>query len=175
MDNVAEAIREFVNNSLGVNLIEMVIQIASTIVLFLVVKFFFWNNITDYLEKRKETMNEEYDKAQLASSTASDLQVQAETELLEIRHSAKGLFEEAKERGELERKNIITKAKTDAERLVENAHIEIEQELEKVKTEINNEIVMVATLMAEKIIQKEIDPKKHKDLIKDVSRQVQSS
>jgi len=175
MDNVAEAIRQFVNNSLGVNPIEMAIQIASTIVLFLVVKFFFWNHITDYLEKRKEAMNEEYTKAELASSKAGELQSQAETELQDIRQSAKGLYEEAKERGELERKNIVTKAKTEAERLVENAHAEMEQELIKVKNDINNEIVLVATLMAEKIIQKEIDPKKHKDLLKEVSREVRSS
>lgn len=175
MDNVAEAIREFVNNSLGVNLIEMVIQISSTILLFLVVKFFFWNHVTDYLEGRKEAMNEEYNKAQLASKEAKELQVEAETKLHDIRQSAKTLYDEAKERGELERKNIVEQAKTEAERLVQNAHVEIEQELEKVKLDINNEIVTVATLMAEKIIQKEIDPKKHKDLIKSVTREVQSS
>lgn len=175
MDNVAEAIREFVNSSLGVNPLEMVIQIASTLVLFLVVKFFFWNHVTDFLEKRKEAMNEEYNKAQLASTNAEVLQKKAESELQEIRLSAKGLYDEAKERGEQERKNIVSKAKEEATRLVDNAHEEIEQELEKVKTDINNEIVTVATLMAEKIIQKEIDPKKHKDLIKDVTREVQSS
>lgn len=174
MENVANAIREFVNDSLGVNPLEMVIQIASTLLLFLVVKFFFWNNITDYLEKRKHAMNEEYDQAKLANEDAQTLKVQADEELLEIRQSAKGLFDDAKGRGEQERKVIVEKAKQEANKLVENAHLEINSEIEKAKTSINDEIVSVATLMAEKIIKKEIDEKKHKDLINEVTKEVAS-
>lgn len=172
MDNVAQAIEEFVNNSLGVNPIEMVIQISSTIVLFLVVKFFFWNHVTEYLEKRKEAMNEEFTKAKAASEDASKLKEQADAQLHEIRQSAKGIYDEAKERGEQERKNIVLTAKQEAERMLENAQEEIENEVEKARTDINNEIVSVATLMAEKIIEKELDSSKQKELLKRVTKEV---
>ncbi len=172
MANVAQAIEEFVANSLGVNLIEMVIQISSTIVLFLVVKFFFWNHVTDFLEKRKAAMNEEFVKAKTANEEASKAKLQADAELHEIRQSAKGIYDEAKERGEQERKNIVSRAKQEADRLLENAQAEIENELEKARTDINNEIVSVATLMAEKIIEKELDPNKQKDIIERVTKEV---
>jgi len=172
MENVANAIREFVNNALGVNLIEMVIQIASTLLLFLIVKHFFWNNITAYLEKRKDAMNEEYDKAKNAKDEAESLKELADSELKEIRLSAKGMYDDAKMRGEQERKVIVTDAKTDANRIVENAHQEVVSEIEKAKKDINDEIVSVATLMAEKIIGREMDETKHKDLIKEISKEV---
>jgi F-type H+-transporting ATPase subunit b len=172
MTEVARAIQEFVNNSLGVNLVEMVIQIASTVVLFLVVRFTLWHHITDYLDRRKAAMKEEYDTAKRTAQEAQQTKEQADQELHEIRQSAKTMYNEAKERGEAERQTIVQEAKQEATRLVEQAHEDIERDIEQAKSDINNEIVTVATMMAEKIIAREIDPKKHKDLIKDASQEV---
>ena len=174
MTNVAESIRSFVNSALGVSLEEMIIQILATLLLFLIVRFFFWNNITAYLEKRKNAMNEEYDQAKKANAEAQTTKTQSDDELKEIRLSAKGLYEDAKNRGEVERKDIVVKAKDDAKKIVENAHKEITSEIEKARSSINDEIVSVATLMAEKIIKKEIDQDKHKDLIDEVTQGVAS-
>jgi F-type H+-transporting ATPase subunit b len=174
MDRVAESIRQFVDSALGVSLEEMIIQISATLLLFLIVRFFFWNNITAYLEKRKEAMNEEYDQAKQANADAQSIKETTENELKEIRLSAKGLYDEAKDRGEVERKEIVLKAKADAKKIVDNAHKEINSEIEKARTSINDEIVSVATLMAEKIIKKEIDKDKHKELIDEVTEGVVS-
>ena len=172
MDNVAKAITEFVNNALGVNPIEMVIQIASALLLFFMVKKYFWTNITEYLDKRKETMQSEYENALLASKQAEELKVTAEKELQEIREGAKELQEDAKNRGEEERKQIVSKARQEANKLVENARLEINSEVEKARKNMNDEIVSVATLMAEKIIKKELDDTMQKELIKEISKEV---
>jgi len=180
---LGEIIQSFVQEALGfiraifggdsTEAIQQVfIQIISTVLLFLVVKYFFWNKVTDYLEGRKQVMSEEYDSAKQANQEAQLVKEQAESELLEIRQGAKGFYDEAKERGENERKEIVSKAKTDAKRLIDNAHREIDSEIEKAKASINDEIVSVATLMAEKIIKKEIDPKKHKQIIDEVTKEV---
>lgn len=172
MDNVAKAITEFVNNALGVNPIEMVIQIASTLLLFFIVKRYFWTNITEYLDKRKDTMKEEYASALNASKEAEELKASAAKELQEIREGAKELQEDAITRGEEERKQIVTKARQEANKLVENARLEINSEVEKARKNMNDEIVSVATLMAEKIIKKELDDAMQKELIKEISKEV---
>ena len=175
----AEKISNFVNDALGltdgafgVDGTEMLIQIGSTILLFLVVRFFFWNKVTDYLEGRKEAMKQEYLDAKNASLEAAKHKEEAETELIDIRKGAKGVFDEAKERGEVERKVILEKARGEATKLVSDAHIEIDSQVEKARSSINEEIVSVATLMAEKIIEKELDDKEHKDMIKKISKEV---
>lgn len=175
MDNVARAIEEFVNNSLGVNPIEMVIQIGSTIVLFFVVKFFFWNHVTAFLDKRKDVMNEEYDKAKLAAAEADRIKQEADAELHKIRQSAKGLYDEAKERGEEERKHIVLTAKQEAERLLVQAQDDISQEWESAKIDMNNEIVEVASLMAKQIIEAEVDDATQKRLIKQLTKEVRDA
>lgn len=180
---LGEFISDFVNESLGfINDIfggdslqaaqQVSIQIISTVLLFLVVRFFFWNKVTAYLEGRKEAMKKEYDDAKKASQEANLTREEAAKELNDIRVSAKGIVDDARERGEEERKAIIQKAKSDAEKLVDNANKEIDSQIEKAKKQMNDEIVSVATLMAEKIIKKEIDEAKHKELIKDISAEV---
>jgi len=172
MEQVAEAIKVFVDGAIGVNLKEMVIQIASTLLLFLVVRFFFWNNITDYLEERKKHMATEYDEAEEANLEAQNLKEKAVSELSELRLSAKGVIDDAKERGEVERGEIVGKAKREASIVIENARKEIDSEIEKARTSINDEIVSVAVLMAEKVIKKEIDESKHKELLREVTKEV---
>ncbi len=172
MENVAEAIKVFIDGAIGVNPKEMIIQIASTLLLFLVVRYFFWNNITAYLEERKNHMAQEYDEANEANLQAQSFKEKAVGELTEIRLSAKGIIDEAKERGENERSEIVGNAKKEATVVIENAQKEIESEIEKARTSINDEIVSVAVLMAEKVIKKEIDESKHKELLEEVTKEV---
>ncbi len=174
MEDFANSLSDFVLESIGVSLTEMAIQIASTILLFLIVKYFFWNNITEYLEKRKEFMAGEYEDAKAANLDAISLKEKADLELIDIRLSAKGVIDDAKNRGELERTDIVNKAKKEASIVIGNAKKEIDSEIEKARSNLNEEIVSVAVLMAEKVIKKEIDESKHKELISEVTKGVAS-
>lgn len=172
MENFANAIQEFVNNALGVSIIEMLIQIASTLLLFVVVRLFFWEHITNYLEKRKEQMSQDYDEAKQAKQNAEEKKQKAEEELKEIRLSAKERYEKAKSRGEKEAKDIIENAKQEAENILSNAQKEIRSEIEKARKNINDEIVSVATLMTKKIIDKKLTKKEHEQLLDDINESV---
>jgi len=172
MEFVGEVIQGFVEGALKVSVREMAIQIASTLLLFLVIKFFFWNNITNYLEGRKEFMAKEFNEASEANELAQTIKADAQSELKEIRLSAKGIIEEAKERGEVERVGIVKNAKNEATIVMDNAKKEIDSEIEKARTKINDEIVSVAVLMAEKVIKKEIDESKHKELLAEATKEV---
>lgn len=172
MDKVAESISSFIENAISVNPIEMLIQVLATLLLFLVVRYFFWENITGYLSNRKDLMNSEIEEAQNSNLEAQQLKEVAEIELQDVRNSAKTIIDEARDRGEQERTKIVGVAKVEATKVMTNAKKEIDSEIEKAKSSINDEIVSVATLMAEKIIKKEIDAEKHKDLINEVTKGV---
>ena len=172
MEDFANSLSDFVLESIGVDITEMAIQILSTLLLFLIVKYFFWNNITEYLEKRKEEMSREYEDAKNANLEAESIKEKAGLELTEIRLSAKGVIDDAKALGEVERTDIVKKAKKEANNVISNARKEISSEIEKARSNLNEEIVSVAVLMAEKVIKKEIDESKHQDLIKEVTKGV---
>ena len=174
MDIVAETIREFVNNALGVNLREMMIQIAATLVLFIVVRFFFWNHITNYLNKQNEAIKQAYDEAETSKTEAEALKLDAQNELEKIQASAKETLEEAKSRGKKQEQEIVKTAKASAVSIVKNAEEEVERLYDKAKESMQEEIISVATVMAEKVIQKEIDEEKYKSLLKEATDEVSS-
>lgn len=174
MEQVAQTINDFISGAIGLSLKEIIIQIAATILLFLVVRHFFWSNITDYLDERRNHMAKEYDEANEANLEAQSFKEIAVTELTEIRMNAKGIIDEAKDRGEVERVEIVSNAKNEAAMVMENAKKEINSEIEKARSSINDEIVSVAVLMAEKVIKKELDENKYKELLNDVNKEVMS-
>lgn len=170
MDKISEAVSLLVEQALEINATEMLIQIASTLLLFVVVKIFFWEKITAFIESREKFMADEYTQAVEAHEEAKGLKETANIELDEIRLSAKSIVEEAKSRGEEERSSIVKKAKNEASTIMENSLKEIDSEIEKARTSINDEIVNVAVLMAEKVVKREIDASKHKELVDEVLR-----
>ncbi len=176
---MGDSIQSFVQDALGitngvfgVNGKEMLIQIISTLLLFLVIRFFFWNKVTDYLQARQEEMANEYEEAKKASEDAKSIRFDAEKELQDVRLNAKSILDDAKDRAEGERKVIVSKAKTEATKLVDDAQKEIDNNIQKARNSINEEIVSVATVMAEKIIKKEIDQNLHKDLLNEATNEV---
>jgi F-type H+-transporting ATPase subunit b len=174
MDIVTEAIREFVNGALGVNFREMMIQIASTLVLFIVVRFYFWNHITEYLQKRQDAMDQAYNEAESTQKEADQIKKEAEKALEETKMSAKQTLEEAKSRGKQKEQEIVQTAKANAATIKKNAEAEVDRLYEQAKGSMEEEIVSVATIMAEKIIQKELDEKKYKALLKEATDEVTS-
>lgn len=172
MDGIAQTVSTLVEKALDLNATEMAIQIASTLLLFVVIKIFFWEKITAFIESRQKFMEDEFSDAVSANEEAQVLKEKADDELNEIRLSAKSIVEEAKLRGESERVEIVEKAKSEANMIFENSQKELKSEIEKARSSINDEIVSVAVLMAEKVINKEIDESKQKELLESITKEV---
>ena len=43
MEKIAQTIKEFIDAAMGVSLVDLVVNLVATIILILVVKYFFWN------------------------------------------------------------------------------------------------------------------------------------
>lgn len=168
-EKLVSGVESAVEQALGVNLLDMIVQIAATIILMLIVKKFFWGKITDYLQKRNDYMESELTEAEATNKEALQLKETREAELKEIREKSKNYFENAKTRGEEEKKRIIEHAKKEADVIVANGRKEVEAERSKAKIELEKEVVTIASLMAEKVIGKKIDEREFQNVtIKDI-------
>ncbi len=156
-DKLVSGVESAVEQALGINLLDMIVQILATLILVLIVKKFFWGRITEFLEKRKAFMESELIEAEQANQEALQLKQTREDELKEIRLKSKDYFDNAKTRGEEERLRIIEHGKKEADIILNNGYKEIEAERKKAKQELEKEVVTIASLMAEKMIGKKID------------------
>lgn len=167
IERMMEAVQRAIESALGVNLLDMLIQIGATLILVLIVKYFFWGKITDFLEKRKNIMDQEMESAKQENILANELKEKREAEYNDLKVKSKDYLDNAKDRAEQERLRIIQEAKNNADQMMERTKKEIEAEKIKAKTSLQKEVVDLAALMAEKIIKQEVDEAKYQDLLVD--------
>jgi len=165
IERMMEAVQKAIESALGVNLLDMIIQIGATLILVLIVKHFFWGKITDFLEKRKNIMEQEMESAKTENIKAQSLKEKREEEYNTLKLKSKDYLDSAKEKAEQERLRIISEAKDNASEMVSRTKKEIEAEKNKAKVTLQKEVVNLAVLMAEKIIEQEVDESKYQDLI----------
>ena len=68
LDAIIEAIKEGLGpvTSLtltGAHIRDIIVQMSATILLFVIVRFFFWKPITNFLEERRKAIDENLDKS----------------------------------------------------------------------------------------------------------------
>jgi F-type H+-transporting ATPase subunit b len=158
-EKLVSGLEDTVNDALGVNLTDMIIQIIATIVLVIIVKKFFWGRITEFLDQRQALMNAELSDAEKAREEAIALKETHDKELKDMRAKSKEYFESAKMRGDEEKKRIIDDAKSEAEAIIASGQKEVEFERQKAKEALKKEVVSIASLMTEKVIGEKVDEK----------------
>lgn len=177
MDKILADIAEFVNKCLGplgadgftANTIrDLFIQLIATIILFIIVRKFLWKPITDFLEARRNMIDNELSKAKTASDNALALEAKLESDFANSKLEIQNLLAQAVKDGNVIKEEIVNQAKAEAARRLDNANKEIEFEIKKQQGNIKDEIISIAFLAAEKIVAKEVDKKKYLSVVTDL-------
>ncbi|MFI3251655.1 MAG: F0F1 ATP synthase subunit B [bacterium] len=173
--DLLDKITDFVNECLGPlgsgmvvtpdTIRDLLIQLIATLILFIVVKIFFWNKITNFLEARKNAIDEELTKAQDASKNAAMLESKLHKEIEDSKIQIQTLIATAVKEGNVLKDEIVADAKKEAELRLDNARKEIEYDIKKQQQTIKDEIITIAFAAAEKIVAKEVDKSKHLEVV----------
>ena len=174
MDQVADKIREIIafgidllreGAGLDVTAVTFIVQICATIVLFLFVRFKFWNQVTGILNKRKQLVQTSLD--QKAEAENSRQLIREETKLIQAQSKAQAerIVAAAVAGGEKQSEEIKARAEKEIEDERKKNAFALEKERAELYRGIKNEIVEVAYQIAEQIIEHEIDEKSHQNLV----------
>ena len=124
--------------------------------------------VYEMMEKRRQTIQNNLEGAEKEKQDATDLRAEYEEHLANARKEAQQIIENANRFSEKAKEEMITAAREESERLRIQAEKQIAHAKEKALVDIRNEVVQLSVVMAEKIISKEMDEKKHSDLIHEV-------
>jgi len=99
-----------------------------------------------------------------------------EKRITEMLNEAKGRSSEIIAQGEKLKIETIdaarVEAKAEADRIIAGAKAEIEQEIARAKEALRNQVADLAVAGARRILEREIDPKAHAELLADIQRQL---
>lgn len=149
------------------NWITMLVQLCSTLVLFLLCKKLLWKPARDILAKRRDKMNENLMSSQKLREDASVELDKAKEELEHARNRSGEIVESArKEAGNL-RAEIVNKANSEASAKLALADKEIEQKERDAQDRIHDEMVDVAMAAVSKLMQDKATSSDDKKAIED--------
>lgn len=141
------------------------IQLASTIILFLVIRFLLWKPITKILESRRDAIDKELNDAKEAKEQAVKLEEELLLEKKKAQAEIRDLISNAEKEANLRRDEIINQAKEEAKKRLTNLQDELAIEKANMQQDIKKEIIDIAFAAAEKIVSKEVDKDKYLDVI----------
>ena len=146
-----------ITNYLRINPVDMALVCISTLIICLIAKHFFWDVIVDFLQKREDAIAQDINAGKQARIEGEEYKVQYETQMANVKGEAHEILETAKRNAAAEKKEILDKARVEADGLKTKAMQDIEREKVQAQKEMKQTIADVAFEAAGKIIEKEID------------------
>lgn len=142
--------------------------LISILIILIIVKKFFWKPLNNHLESRKENIASNINEASLKNEESKLNYEKSLKEKEKSKKNAKEIIEASKKEAILKKREILDDAKKQSEKILEQSRNQIEKEKIQMMQEIKNEIIETSLMVAEKIIEKEIDNKTNEKMIEEL-------
>lgn len=138
---------------------------GSILVLYLLLKKFAWDAITNILDERANKIANDIDTAEAARKEAEELAQKREIELSGAKQEAGQIITDAKELGQVKGDQIVAEASEEAKRLKLQAEADIQQSKSDALSSVKAEMSDLSVLLAEKIMGSKLDKEAQSKLI----------
>jgi len=142
--------------------------IAQIIVFFLLVRVL-WKLLYAPLNDAMEARNKKIEAGLAAAEAGVEAQAKAEavvaTQLDEAKNKAHEIISAAEKRASDINEEALAKSRHEAEQILDSAREEVGAELERARQALRQEVGTIAMLAAEKVIEAELDAKRHAKMI----------
>jgi F-type H+-transporting ATPase subunit b len=153
---------------LDINASAVMTQAIAFVLLVLFLGKFVFTPIGAQIDARQREIQDTLDQIASDRKAMEQTRSQYEQRLANIAEEAREHSAREIHRAQEEAAALLTKARDESGTYKERALSEIEQERKKAVAQIRSEMADLAVLAASKILEKEIDPAVHRDLIKNV-------
>ena len=150
---------------ISVNLWQIIVALLNLTLLFWLVKKFLFKPVKKVMQKRQDEIDMRYSEAELAQKDASESKQMWEEKLKGASEQADMILSEATENARNRSDKIVSDARHHAQNIVNQAEMQAELEYKKASDDMKREIVSVSSVLAEKMLEREIDEKDHRNLI----------
>jgi F-type H+-transporting ATPase subunit b len=133
---------------------------------------FVWPPLLDMIEERQKEIADGLAAADKGNRALEEAEVEKHAILDEARGQARTIIDQANTRGSSIVDEARTEASTEKARILTSAQAEAEQEANRAREELRGQVSAIAVSGAAKILQREIDPSAHKDLLDKLAAEI---
>lgn len=150
---------------ISVNLWQIVISLCNLVVMFLILKKFLFKPVKTMIAKREAEVQRQYDEADEAKRAAEADRDAWAKKMETAQTKADDIIGKAVQTAQYRQEAIVAEAKTRADGIVRAAETEARLEMERARADIRHEIVDVSTVLAEKLLAREVNADDHRVLV----------
>lgn len=143
----------------------IVVSIVNFLILLYLLRRFLWDPIGAVLAERAEKIREGLAAAEAAKREYLRMHQESEALLRGARQEAQAIAERTTQAAEQAAADIVARARAEGERVRAKAQADAEEARRQMLAELRAEVAAIAVLAASRILQREIDPEKHRRLV----------
>ena len=149
-----------------------VAAICNLLIQMWLIKKFLFKPVQKVLAQRQQMADAQIADVEKARTEAEAMRTDYEQRLADAKEEAAQLVQNATRTAQLRSEEIVRQAQADAASIKTKADADIAQQRKKAINEVKDEIGGIAMDIASKVVEREIDPKVHQDLIDEFIRNV---
>lgn len=150
---------------LSIDVGTILFTLINTMILFFGLKHFLFKPVNAVLDQRKQAVDQSLQDAEDAKSAAESTKAEYEEKLAAAKEESAEMLRKAKRQAQRRADEIVAEAKADAAAVMQQNADELEREKRRAAKELRNEVSDLAVLVAEKVMEREINPDDHARLI----------
>ncbi len=152
-------------DALGLNLKILIAQFVNFAILVFVLYRFGYKPIIEFLDKRKEKVEQGIENAEEAEKRLRKADHDQEKILKDAKKEAQGIILMAEEIAKKSKEEIINKSQEEAQRILSDSQKKIKEEREKIFREIKADVADLVVSASEVMLGEKIDKEKNKQII----------
>jgi F-type H+-transporting ATPase subunit b len=147
-------------------------SIIGLFILVMVVSYFAYFPVRDFVRARKKHIKDNIDKAEKASKDAQEVLAAANKKLSSSKVKGEEIIKDYTQKASQERNTIIKTAQEDAAKIIESANTRIKADEIEMKNKIKDEISEIAMQAAEKLIKENLSSDSNKKMIDEFIKEI---
>jgi F-type H+-transporting ATPase subunit b len=160
--------------SLGINIPTLLAQIITFLALFIILRFVAYKPLLRMFDERSRKIRESMDQTELIKEQAARAEEETKQRIEAGIREGQELIDRATRTGEEIRRQAQQKAQAEAEALISRARDEIQRERDEAIGVLRREFADLTIMAAEKVIDRSLDKKAHRDIIDKVLDEAQT-
>ena len=152
-------------DSLDLNQYKFILVALNLIIFYVVLRKILFKPVTEFMEKRTNSIRDSIDNAEKAKAEAEELKRKYEEQLRNARSEGEKIIEEARAKATKEYDRLVAEAKTETSGILDRAREEIERERTQMLKDIRGQVAGLALAAASKVIEANMDNESNKALV----------
>ncbi len=149
----------------------LLFSLVTVVVLFIVLKVFFFEKVHKFMMDRENAIKSSLENADQVNKLADEKLKNYEAKIAGVENESRQILKAARDEAKVQAKEIIDSANEKARNLMDHSQKEIRREQYNARKELQEEVGSLAMMAAEQILEKELSPENHEEIINKIIKE----